>query len=128
MITTFSYLLTIISNLRKESTLSVIATSSYQASKHCMFRTILAIKLSRFEAQSLRKFSSFTNHRLESAVLSIYSYLVLLPLVAHLIFNLSAPTFTFCPHMGDLSRKLLDLNVYCDSCSPQTSSRTHIYY
>jgi hypothetical protein len=48
------------------------------------------------EAPFLRKFFSFPNLPLQSVALFPYSYSILLLLLSHLIFDLSAPRFVLC--------------------------------
>jgi len=55
--------------------------------------------VSRFEAPFLRKFFSFPNLPLQSVALFPYSYSILLLLLSHLIFHLSAQKFVLCPHL-----------------------------
>ena len=53
----------------------------------------------KFEAPFLRKFFSFPSLPLQSVALFPYSYSILLLLLSHLIFDLSAPRFVLCPHL-----------------------------
>jgi len=45
------------------------------------------------------EFFSFPNLPLQSVALFPYSYSILLLLLSHLIFDLSAPRFVLCPHL-----------------------------
>jgi len=55
--------------------------------------------VSRFEAPFLRKFFSFLNLPLQSVALFPYSDSILLLLLSHLIFDLSATRFVLCSHL-----------------------------
>jgi hypothetical protein len=60
---------------------------------------VVSCHVSRFEAPFFHKISSFLNLHLQSVALFSYSYSILLLLLSHLIFDLSAPRFVFCPHL-----------------------------
>ena len=60
---------------------------------------VVSCHVSRFEAPFLRKIFSFPHPHLQSVALFPYSYSILLLLLSHLIFDLSAPRFILCPHL-----------------------------
>jgi hypothetical protein len=73
---------------------------------------VVSCHVSRFEAPFFRKIFSFPNLHLQSVTLFSYSYSILLLLLSHLIFDLSATSFVLCPHLR-LSSEFLVSHFLC---------------